>query len=187
MRQIELAYFDENPNGRRFINKYLHKEIKNSRAEILSALNAIVVNWAKKGFPKGKTAFSSYPEWAEIVGGMMAAAELGDPCLPFKSGYEIGGDLKTEAMTELFRVCHAAFGDNVWVEKPAIYKCVRNAAKDNDALHWFGELGWDNSARTRARWHAKEHPTGKTRRRLFTSSEEMRRLRKEHPDDPRLT
>ena len=149
MRQIELAYFEENPNGRRFTNKYLHKEIKNSRAEILSALNAIVVNWARKGFPKGKTAFSSYPEWAEIVGGMMAAAELGDPCLPFKSGYEIGGDLKTEAMTELFRVCHAAFGGNVWVEKPAIYKCVRNAAKDNDALHWFGELGWDNSARTR--------------------------------------
>jgi hypothetical protein len=34
---------------------------------------------------------------------------------------------------------------------------------------------------TLQRWHAKEHPTGKTRRRLFTSSEEMRRHRKEHP------
>lgn len=33
-----------------------------------------------------------------------------------------------------------------------------------------------------ARWHAKEHPSGKKRRKLFTSSEEMRRLRKEHPD-----
>jgi hypothetical protein len=32
------------------------------------------------------------------------------------------------------------------------------------------------------RWHAKEHPTGKKRRRLLTSSEEMRRYRKEHPD-----
>jgi hypothetical protein len=35
---------------------------------------------------------------------------------------------------------------------------------------------------TLARWHAKEHPTGKRRRRLLTSSEEMRRYRKEHPD-----
>jgi hypothetical protein len=40
---------------------------------------------------------------------------------------------------------------------------------------------------TMARWHAKEHPIGKKRRRLLTSSEQLRRLRKEHPDDPRLT
>jgi hypothetical protein len=38
-----------------------------------------------------------------------------------------------------------------------------------------------------ARWHAKEHPTGKRRRRLFKSSEELRKFRKEHPNDPRLT
>ncbi len=30
--------------------------------------------------------------------------------------------------------------------------------------------------------HAKEHPTGKRRRRLFTSSEQMRKYRMEHPD-----
>jgi hypothetical protein len=35
---------------------------------------------------------------------------------------------------------------------------------------------------TLARWHAKEHPTGKRRRRLFTSSEQMRKYRMEHPD-----
>jgi hypothetical protein len=145
MRQIELAYFDEDPNGRRFNNKYLHNEIKKNREETISALNAIVVNWANKGFPKGKTPFSSYPEWAEIVGGMMIAANLGDPCLPFKSTYEVGGDLKLEAMGELFRLCHAAFGTHVWVEKEQIYKCVRKAnAHGNEALHWFGDL-WESS------------------------------------------
>ena len=33
---------------------------------------------------------------------------------------------------------------------------------------------------TLQRWHAKEHPTGKRRRRLFTSSEQMRKYRMEH-------
>jgi hypothetical protein len=78
--------------------------------------------------------------WAEVVDGMMAAA-FRRLCLPFKSAYEVGGDLKTEAMTELFRVCHAALGDNVWVEKPAICKCIRNSAKDNDALHGSASRG----------------------------------------------
>jgi hypothetical protein len=35
---------------------------------------------------------------------------------------------------------------------------------------------------TLARWHAKEHPTGKRRRRLLTSSEQLRNYRMEHPD-----
>ena len=35
---------------------------------------------------------------------------------------------------------------------------------------------------TLARWHAKQHPIGKRRRRLFTSSEQMRKYRMEHPD-----
>ena len=110
MRQIELAYFDEDPNGRQFTNTYLHKQIKERRESIIAALNALVVNWAKEGFAKGKTPFTSYPEWSEIVGGIMAAAGLGNPCLPFKSSFDVGGDLKTAAMTELFRVCHEKFG-----------------------------------------------------------------------------
>lgn len=36
---------------------------------------------------------------------------------------------------------------------------------------------------TLARWHAKEHPTGQRRRRLFTSSEEFRKYRREHPEE----
>jgi hypothetical protein len=34
-----------------------------------------------------------------------------------------------------------------------------------------------------ARWHAKEHPTGRKQRRLFTSSEEYRKYRREHPEE----
>jgi hypothetical protein len=34
-----------------------------------------------------------------------------------------------------------------------------------------------------AAWHAKEHPTGKKRRRLFTSSQEMKKYRQNHPEE----
>ena len=32
----------------------------------------------------GKEVFTTYPQWAEIVGGVMAVNDLGDPCQPFK-------------------------------------------------------------------------------------------------------
>jgi hypothetical protein len=35
---------------------------------------------------------------------------------------------------------------------------------------------------TLARKHARENPSGKKRRRFFTSSEEMRKFRREHPE-----
>jgi hypothetical protein len=72
---------------------------------VLSAIAALYRNWADKGFPPGQTPFTSYPKWAEVVGGVMVAAGLGDPCLPFEGEYKGWGDLRTEAMTELFRVC----------------------------------------------------------------------------------
>ena len=84
MRQIELAFSEEDANNRRFESEFLHEEIKGRRAEILSAVAALYRNWAEKGFPKGPTPFTSYPEWAQVVGGVMAAAGLGDPCLPFE-------------------------------------------------------------------------------------------------------
>jgi hypothetical protein len=116
MRKIELAYFEEDPNTRHFLNKFLHRSINENRSLILSTIAALYENWALQGFPLGPTTFVSYPEWAEVIGGVMLAAGLGDPCLPFKSDYDTGGDLKTAAMTELFRVCHEAFSD-AWIEK----------------------------------------------------------------------
>ena len=51
-------------------------------------------------------------------------------------------------MTELFRVCHAGFGDK-WVLKKEIYKCVHHAVseEDNDALAHFGDLENSDEAR----------------------------------------
>jgi DNA polymerase I-like protein with 3'-5' exonuclease and polymerase domains len=165
LRKIELAYFEEDPNARIFQNKFLHRSISENRARVLSAIAAIYRNWAAQGFPLSTTPFISYPEWAEIIGGVMLAADLGDPCLPFKGAYDVGGDLKTEAMSELFKVCYQEFKDS-WVQKKKIYSCVHKNALDgkdcedgkdsedrkdsegNEPLRWFGPLEGTDDARS---------------------------------------
>jgi DNA polymerase-1 len=157
MRKIELAYYGQDPNARVFQNKFLHQDIKEHRGDTLSAIAAVFRNWEKKGFPNGATPFISFPQWAEVVGGVMTATKdlgdhaLGDPCLPFKGEYDdVGGDRLTEAMTQLFRVCRAEFGDRK-VFKKDIYKCVHEAAMNeeggNDALAYFGDLEDSEDAR----------------------------------------
>jgi hypothetical protein len=76
MRQIELAFPEEDANKRKFESARLHEEILERRSESLSAVAALYRNWAERGFPKGPTTFTSYLEWAEVVGGVMVAAGL---------------------------------------------------------------------------------------------------------------
>jgi DNA polymerase-1 len=81
-----------------------------------------------------------------VIGGVMVAAGLGDPCLPFQGEYEEGGDLKTEAMRSLYIVCFDRFGD-AWVTKKQIYQCVQEEAEEKEALRWFGDLEAGEDAR----------------------------------------
>jgi hypothetical protein len=55
----------------------LDKKSAICRENVLAALLSLVVNWVDKNTPPGKT-FTSFPEWAETVGGIMEAADLGD-------------------------------------------------------------------------------------------------------------
>jgi DNA polymerase I-like protein with 3'-5' exonuclease and polymerase domains len=153
MRKIELAYFEEDPNERKFTDKFLHRTVHENRGATLSAIAALFSNWAQEGFPTGSSDFISYPAWAETIGGVMAAAGLGDPCLPFKSKYETGGDLKTAAMTALFALCFKTFGET-WATNSRIYRVVEKAVNqdeddsgDTEALRWFGALEGTEDAR----------------------------------------
>jgi DNA polymerase I-like protein with 3'-5' exonuclease and polymerase domains len=162
MRKIELAYYEEHPNARVFRDKFLHRTVLENRALILSAIAALYDNWKQKAFPEGQTDFISYPDWASIVGGVMTAAGLGDPCRVFEGEFNTGGDLKTATMTELFRVCFEAFAD-AWVVKKQIYHRIHEAtlaekdtdgndtakkeAEGNDILRWFGPLEGTEDAR----------------------------------------
>jgi hypothetical protein len=152
MRKIELAFFEEDPNDRKFKDKFLHRTITENRPLILSAIAAVFNHWAQEGFPPGKTDFISYPEWAHTIGGIMTCAGLGDPCLPFTSSYEAGGDLKTAAMTALFGICFKNFA-NAWVSKSRIYQAIHHAMKQEDAepdsaLAWFGPMEGTEDARS---------------------------------------
>ena len=128
MRKIELAYYDEDPNSRTFADPFLHQTIKDNRSLVISAIAALYENWAKRGFPKGKTRFTSFPKWAEIIGGVMLAAGLEDPCLPFQGKYDDnGGDNKTPSMLELFEVCHRAFKEEA-IKKSQLYQRIQKEA-----------------------------------------------------------
>ena len=45
-------------------------------------LDALVRHWVDEGCPEGPTRFTSFPEWGRVVGGILYACGLGDPCLP---------------------------------------------------------------------------------------------------------
>jgi DNA polymerase family A/3'-5' exonuclease len=126
-RIIELAFADEDPNSRRFKNPLLHQSALENRSLILSSIKAIFRNWQDKGFALGTTPFTSYPQWANTIGGVMLAAGLGDPCLPFEGDYHVGADPAAAAMTEVCGVCHEAFG-NDWASKRNIFERVHDAA-----------------------------------------------------------
>ena len=53
------------------------------RRNVLAALDALTLHWLENDAPPGST-FTSYPEWARVVGGIVKTAGLGDPCIPDK-------------------------------------------------------------------------------------------------------
>jgi DNA polymerase I-like protein with 3'-5' exonuclease and polymerase domains len=150
-RPICFAFYEEDPNSRTFPDPHLHETLKKNRTKILSAFAAIFKVWAKEGFPKGKTPFTSFVDWAEIIGGIMLAnrnymyaafdplpiegveqlkfarppESWGDPCLPWNDEFfaESVADRRTTAMSALFIVCRKDFGDK-WVKNKEIIACV---------------------------------------------------------------
>ena len=52
------------------------------RSAACSAIWALVKNWIEAGMPKGGTRLDSFEDWSEIVGGVVVAAGIADPCGP---------------------------------------------------------------------------------------------------------
>lgn len=109
-RTIRLFLQGENPNGRRFNRPDLHAWVIEHRADLLSAIFALIQHWHEQGMPDGPTPFASYPEWARVVGGVMITAGFGDPCLPENNAGHVGGDEQTENMKTLFALGHERWG-----------------------------------------------------------------------------
>ncbi len=148
MRQINLAFFQEDPNTRIFRNPLLHHSLTQNRPEFLSALNSCWSHWAKSGCPAGTTPFASYPQWARLLGGLLhRSLSLGDPCLPQADPTGFAGDLKTEAMRALFKLCFEAF-PNQPISKSKIASLLAHSFASGDfdhCLSWFGSFDEDKA------------------------------------------
>ena len=148
-RKIGLVLFEENPNGRDFAKPDLHGWVLEHRADLLSAVGALVKRWIDEGCPSAPSPFNSFPEWSRIVGGIMHACGLGDPCLPHAADDgEIGGDRLDRAMRTLYALMFESHPD-AWIEKGDLFRLV--AATDDDDLAFFGSFEDGQSKDTKTR------------------------------------
>jgi hypothetical protein len=81
-RRIKLfLHPDVNPSKRLFADLHEWLTSENGRRDVIAALHALVENWIK--IPPSKRPspiFTSFPEWGEVVGGIMLAAGYDSPC-----------------------------------------------------------------------------------------------------------
>ncbi len=121
---VNLFLDIEDANARRFNNPNLHEYVSKRRGEILSALYALVRNWIDKGSNPGSIAFTSFPEWARVCGGILEAAGFNSPCIKNDSLAGEESDPETAEMKELFSLCYANHPD-VWISKKVISDLIQ--------------------------------------------------------------
>jgi hypothetical protein len=100
-RPINLFYSEEDPNSRAFSRPDLHGYVIQNRGEILNAIYSLIKDWIDAGQKSGRSLFTSFPEWARVVGGIMHHHSLGDPCQAVEDD-GVGGDKDTQDMKTLF-------------------------------------------------------------------------------------
>ena len=144
LRKIVLEFYAQDINARKFNRPNLWAWVLKNRGLVLSAIHTLFLHWMKAGMPKGGNPFTSFPVWAEEVGGLLVTNGLGDPCLP-QADDHFGGDLRTRAMTALYETIYQG-NENNWTSKEQICMLVHAAQHGSmgidgdDRLDWFGDL-----------------------------------------------
>ena len=137
-RFINLFLEMEDANKREFETPNLDIWVLEHRSEILSALYSLIRNWIDNKMPDGKIKFSSFPEWARVVGGIMEAAGYDSPCFPSKDMLGMFVDPKSTEMKEFYELCHKKFGDK-YIEKQKLKEFIVN-----DEIDVFGEYDFNS-------------------------------------------
>jgi hypothetical protein len=148
LRKIDLAYYEEDANGRIFPVEDLHGWALSNRSLLLSAAHTICQNWVSKGMPPAHP-FSSYKRWGKFVGGAMKLAELGDPTLPHQEEPLIAGDPRLAAMKAVYELCYDHYGEQ-WKPKADICQLVAANQDQDERLDWFGDLNDDKTKKKAA-------------------------------------
>jgi len=141
-RFINLFLEVENANMRKFKNPNLHGYVNDNRGEILSAMYALIRNWIELGKPEGSKPFSSFQQWARIVGGIMEAAGYSSPCEDDNGSVNIGGDEETNGMKLLYETIGKSSDNGMYLGKDQIHTIIN----DNDELKDIYELNDNSSA-----------------------------------------
>jgi hypothetical protein len=76
---VELFMENERAEDRKFRRELDEAELLTRRADILAALWAFVREWDAAGRPKPSRTHSSFPRWAEIIGGIVEFVGYGCP------------------------------------------------------------------------------------------------------------
>ena len=121
-RFVNLFLDIEDANSRKFNNPLLHKWVLKNRGKVLSAIYSLVKNWVEKEKPEGKIPFASYPEWANICGGIMECAGYDSPCTPDTESLSLAGDSETSDMKQLFEVCYDPMSSHALSKKEILEK-----------------------------------------------------------------
>lgn len=133
---IRLHYAGEDVNRREFRHPNILDYTRKNRGRILGAVDALVRRWNDRGRPPGPTTHASFPRWAEVVGGVMATAGLGDPCIRPAELQGVTGDPETEDMRRLFLSGHEQY-DNTFIGKKQLYELVQ---ANEEGIFGFLEL-----------------------------------------------
>jgi DNA polymerase-1 len=137
-RRISLTFAEENANARSFSKPDLWGWLIAHRSEMLSAIASLTKVWMDAGCPNGSTPFTSFPEWASVVGGIMQANDLGDPCESHLDDGGLPADRQIVALKALFLACHERHAES-WITKAEIYDVIVTN-EDNERFGWFGDL-----------------------------------------------
>ncbi len=135
-RNINLSLEMEDPNKRIFKRPDLHNWVLENRGKIISCLFALVKNWFENEKPKGKTPFTSFPNWASICGGIMVYNGLGDPCEAQK-GFGIAGNSQDREMKILFELGYKHFGNKSFKKKELIDELKKTWQNSDDIFTRF--------------------------------------------------
>ncbi|RYD60862.1 MAG: hypothetical protein EOP83_18440, partial [Verrucomicrobiaceae bacterium] len=109
--------------------------VRRHRSELLSAIAALVTEWVRQGRPPGPSPFTSFPEWGQVVGGILHCAGLPDPCLPHEDS-QSSGDQATKAMRDFFVLAFEHFGD-VAIRKPEFQQWVQQSDDVHELFDWI--------------------------------------------------
>lgn len=173
-RMVVIDLFSEKSSSERLRERDQDKEVtstwlssKKTRAEMLSALWAMVRYWVDQGMPQAPRRIASFVDWTEVVGGIVYACGFGDPFAPAKltdagDKWQVEWETLFSAVVRRFAPdktgvsiplpewCAVAREHGLYVEKLSDREMTRMHLDDNPKLWKIAEgIAFDESEKDR--------------------------------------